>query len=73
MQVNIIKKKVSVDGRTYTATLIDGECISIQGSRNAVCSWGWRMGKEKIVTEVFFKLVMSGRVAKKVLKALEAK
>ncbi len=72
IDMNVIKKKVSVNGRPYVATIIDGECASIEGSREAVCTWGWRHGKDRIYTEVFFKLSMNGRIAKKVLKALAA-
>jgi hypothetical protein len=71
--MNITHKTVSVDGRQYRAKLIDGKCVSIEGSREAVSAWGWRHGKDRIYTEVFFNLAMRGRIAKKVLKALEAK
>jgi hypothetical protein len=70
--MNITHKKVMVNGRLYTARFIDGECISIQGSREIVSTWGWRHGKDRIYTEVFFDLTMKGRLAKKVLKALQA-
>jgi hypothetical protein len=70
--MQVIKQNVRVDGKVYTATLIDGQCVSISGSRHAVCTWGWRSGKDKVFTEVFFELTMSGRIAKKVLKALQA-
>jgi hypothetical protein len=68
--VNVAKKKVMVDGRLYTACFIDGECTSIEGSREVVSTWGWKHGKDRIYTEVFFKLSLKGRIAKKVLKAL---
>jgi hypothetical protein len=69
--MKVTKKTVMVNGRGYTAMLIDGECVSIEGSREIVCTWGWRSGRDRIYTEVFFKLSMNGRVAKKVLKALK--
>jgi hypothetical protein len=71
--MQVIKQNVQVDGKVYTATLIDGKCVSIAGSRYAVCTRGWRSGRDKIFTEVFFNLAMNGRIAKKVLKALEEK
>jgi hypothetical protein len=69
--VNVEKKKVMVNGREYTARFIDGECTAIEGSREVVSTWGWRHGKDRIYTEVFFNLNLKGRIAKKVLKALK--
>jgi len=70
--MKVTKKTVTVDGRQYTARLIDGECVGIEGSRFIVSTWGWRHGKDRIYTETFFDLAMNGRIAKKVLKALQA-
>ena len=71
--MQVIKKHVRVDGKVYTAILVDGDCAGIYGTRFAVSSWGWRSGRDKIYTEVVFRLSMTGRIAKKVLKALEEK
>jgi hypothetical protein len=70
--MKVTKKTVMVNGRGYTAMLIDGECVSIEGSRFAVSTWNWRYSKDPIYTEIFIKLDMNGRIAKKVLKALKA-
>jgi hypothetical protein len=70
--MQVIKKHVQVDGKVYTAILVDGECAGIYGTRYAVSSWGWRSGRDKIYTEVVFRLRMNGRIAKKALKALKA-
>jgi hypothetical protein len=69
--VYIEKKKVMVNGRLYTARFIDGVCASIEGSREVVSTWGWKHGKDRIYTEVFFKLNLQGRLAKKILKVLK--